>query len=464
MTELPARLARSASCSTQVGEHRFEVTRPEREVDTVGADARSLDHVFDHAAESSHLSGERVASLQVVGVRAAPGPAQHVVGHQLHGCEWRAQLVRDEDEEVVACSNGLLRRAVEARVLQRGRNAPADLLGERAVTAVVTPPRNEETHRADRLPGGSERDADTGRDAELLERRAFRSDVKGIEHGGGERGQEQRLFLPAHHLREGGGLGETVDERLLPRIGMNRPDALERPVGVQRPDERDVRELGHRPIQGAAHDLARVERGKGDARKVVQESRATDRDFGAGMRARLEGGRDDLARTHGKLLFRPAPLPPRSDMLVAQDSAELALHPYGDVEHRGDPATRAVVPQAASARIAEDVFDIQHARFPERLEVVGNPRRLQGGAVLERSAAGDETRVAAQARSMLMEAPEAHALDMDDLRLELANVSDLRPPVSAPAARELEHQARGLGSELHRRGGWGSGSSPLASL
>ena len=66
-----------------------------------------------------------MSSLRALSSASAPrsGPPQLLVGPQLKRRERRTQLVRSEDEQIVARSNRLACDIVETRVLERGGDA-----------------------------------------------------------------------------------------------------------------------------------------------------------------------------------------------------------------------------------------------------------------------------------------------------------------------------------------------------
>ncbi len=174
--------------------------------------------------------------------------------------------------------------------------------------------------------------------------------------------------------------------------------------------------------------------------------------FGDRVGSRCEPGRDDLAYAHREVLLHGAPAPSWSNVLVAEDSAEPTLRPHGKVEHRGDPSSGGILAQATSARVSMDVLNVQDSRLADGLEVLREVGRKQHGAVLELSAAGDVARVAGHARALLVETPEAHTLDVENLGFELAEVPDPRgPPTSAPR-HDLEQEPCGLELKLAARG------------
>ena len=78
----------------------------------------------------------------------------------------------------------------------------------------------------------------------------------------------------------------------------------------------------------------------------------------------------------------------------------------------------------------------------ERLEVRGLIAREDRGASLAHPRARDVASVAKNARALLAQTPEAHALDSERLRVELDDVADRGTPFAVGRARELQEQPR----------------------
>ncbi len=145
-----------------IGHHRREVARSEHELDTFGADAQRLQHATDDGAEALHLERDVVNLRGIARIGAALGPSLQALGLELEGREWRAQFVGGEGEQVVAGADRLARELVEAGILERGRDAGDDALGEREVVRTVASLGGQEGHRAEGFTRHHERDRDPG--------------------------------------------------------------------------------------------------------------------------------------------------------------------------------------------------------------------------------------------------------------------------------------------------------------
>jgi hypothetical protein len=145
-------------------------------------------------------------------------------------------------------------------------------------------------------------------------------------------------------------------------------------------------------------------------------------------------------------------VPLRSNVLVAENPGESTVDPHRDVEHRRDPAGRRVVLQIARPRVGHDVVDGQEPRAANRVEVGAVVDLEQRGAALEHSGGHDVAGLAVEARRLVAEAPEAHAVDVEQFGVDLDDVADRRVPVALGRGGQLE-QPTSHGT-LARRIGW----------
>ena len=211
-------------------------------------------------------------------------------------------------------------------------------------------------------------------------------------------------------------------------------------VRVDAPDHREVREPGDHLIDDPARDFAHVQRGKDEARDGVEERRSLRGRLGESLGASNERGGDDVAGAHREVFLDRAPVPLASDVLVAEQTRETTVDPDGNIEDRRDPTGSGVVAQVGRTRIAAHVGDAQDTRATDRLEVRVLVTLEERGSSLERAGAGDVAGVAVQARLVVTQAPEAHALHMQHLGIELQDLADRRAPVPVWRRRELQER------------------------
>src|SRR5262249_55225926 len=111
------------------------------------------------------------------------------------------------------------------------------------------------------------------------------------------------------------------------------------------------------------------------------------------------------------------PLPRGSDVLVADDAYRLALRPYRDVEHGGD-AERLQVARGEFRRRGVVLCVVRHHRpvlqHGGEIRWVVRAGNAPAGEIVLRPAAGSRVKqLAGDRRAGRLEAPEAHALDVE---------------------------------------------------
>ena len=237
--------------------------------------------------------------------------------------------------------------------------------------------------------------------------------IEPVEHSRGDVRVHHGLPL-GHDVAKGGGRVRRERPRVLDDasaqagLGVGRGEGLERALLADPEGHHEVCEPRNDLADDSARNLTAVERRKKDeARDAVEKCRTASGRLGERVGAGHERGRHDLTRTHREVFLCRAPAPAGADVLVAEHTGESALHPDRDVEHRRDLAQGRVVSQLVRARIGGDVLDAQFGCVSDCGEVSPLVGLEQRGAVLEAPRARDVSGVAADARSLVAEAPEA---------------------------------------------------------
>ena len=160
-------------------------------------DARDVEEILDEAIHARRRAFDRLAGLARLCVTL--GHVLQKLRLQRDAAERIAKIVGDDAQYVVAGADGALGQAVETRILDRQRGAPADLLRHEQVPGDVTGGRRcpDERQRPHQAPLRDERHADQRLRIDRVQRAVVLVALgDGFEKVGFHVGNQQRLVRP----------------------------------------------------------------------------------------------------------------------------------------------------------------------------------------------------------------------------------------------------------------------------